>query len=268
MEYFEENKQHADYLVGWVDCFAQGDGLGRGLIHEAHYLPAGQDTQTEETLKVSYQELPDSICGVPKAQIWRGLLLFSNDYGMRLMNLVKFHAGRTEEMGGPYLQSHAGFNFLLDFVPNWKWAYGRREKRGLIQYQPFVPDAHAHRVFSEILNLCHRSGFTPYLGVLKRHRPDPFLLTHAVDGWSFALDFKVTSKNREALWAHCHEMTEIVLNAGGKFYFAKDLVLRASDAERFYPEGTLDSFRALKRELDPDGLLMSDVWRRINGLSS
>ncbi len=265
MEYFEDNKHHADYLVGWLDCFAAGDGLGRGLIHEAHYLPAGRDQDTATTLTVPYQELPGSILGVPKAQIWRALTLFSHDAGMRLMNLVKFHAGRTEQMGGGYLQSHAGFNFLLDFVPNWKWAYGRRGKRGLIQYQPFVPDAQAHRVYSEILTLCQKRGFVPYLGVLKRHKPDPFWLTHALDGWSFALDFKVTPTNREALWRHCHELTEIVLNAGGKFYFAKDLVLRAQDVERFYPAGKLQDFREMKRELDPEGLLQSDVWRRING---
>ena len=101
--------------------------------------------------------------------------------------------------------------------------------------------------------------------MLKRHKPDPFWLTHALDGWSFALDFKVTPGNRERLWKHCHEMTEIVLAAGGKFYFAKDLVLRSEDAARFYPEGRLDAFRALKRELDPEGLLTSDAWRRIEG---
>ena len=101
--------------------------------------------------------------------------------------------------------------------------------------------------------------------MLKRHKPDPFWLTHAVDGWSFALDFKVTPARREALWKHCHEMTEIVLAAGGKFYFAKDLVLRPKDAQRFYPEGKLEAFRELKHELDPEGLLQSDVWRRIGG---
>ncbi|MFT7679058.1 MAG: decaprenylphospho-beta-D-ribofuranose 2-oxidase, partial [Planctomycetota bacterium] len=33
MEYFEAHKHEADYLVGWLDCFAGEDGLGRGLIH-------------------------------------------------------------------------------------------------------------------------------------------------------------------------------------------------------------------------------------------
>jgi decaprenylphospho-beta-D-ribofuranose 2-oxidase len=266
MTYFEEQKHSADYLVGWVDCFAAGDGLGRGLIHEAHYLPKGRDPDPGSSLTLAHQDLPSSIFGVlPKDQVWRGLYLFNHDFGMRMVNLAKYHAGRVEQMDGGHIQSHAGFNFLLDFVPNWKWAYGRREKRGLIQYQPFVPNETAHEVYSDILKLCHKRGFTPYLGVLKRHKPDPFWLTHALDGWSFALDFRVRPERREALWKHCHELTEIVLAGGGKFYFAKDLVLRPQDVERFYPPGRLDAFRALKRELDPEGLLQSDVWRRIGG---
>jgi decaprenylphospho-beta-D-ribofuranose 2-oxidase len=266
MGYIEEHRAHADYLVGWVDCFAGGDQLGRGLIHEARYLEPGEDPDPAATLRVAHQELPPMILGVfPKEQVWRALRLFNHDAGMRLVNWAKFHAGRTEQMQGPYRQSHAAFNFLLDYVPNWKWAYGRRERRGLIQYQPFVPHERAHEVFTELLELCRRRGFVSYLGVLKRHRPDPFWLTHALDGWSFALDFKVTPANRDALWRHCHEMTEIVLAAGGKFYFAKDLVLRPEDAERFYPPGRLEAFRALKRELDPEGLLTSAAWERIGG---
>jgi len=266
MEVFEERKQRADYLVGWIDGFARGDRLGRGLIHEARYLPEGRDPDPARTLTVSHQELPQTLLGVfPKDQMWRALALFNHDPGMRLVNWAKYHAGRVEQMGGSTTQSHAGFNFLLDYVPNWKWAYGRRDRRGLIQYQPFVPDANAHGVFSELLRLGQERGFRPYLCVLKRHRPDPFWLTHALDGWSLALDFRVTPSNREALWEFCHTMTEIVLAAGGKFYFAKDLVLRPRDAERFLPPDKWAAFRALKRELDPENLLQSDAWRRIGG---
>jgi len=43
----------------------------------------------------------------------------------------------------------------------------------------------------------HRSaGSCPYLGVFQRHRPDDFLMTHAVDGYSLALEFKVTAARR------------------------------------------------------------------------
>jgi FAD/FMN-containing dehydrogenase len=263
MEYMEGHKARADYLVAWVDCFGAGDDLGRGLIHEARYLAPGEDAHPEETLRVEHQELPVTILGVPKSEAWRVLRCFNNDPGMRLMNYVKFQAGRLESMRGPHRQPHAAFAFLLDYVPNWKWAYGRRQKRGLIQYQAFVPHETAEGVYREILERNQRAGFVPYLGVFKRHRPDPFWLTHAVDGWSLALDYKVTPENRAALWEHCAELTKTVLAGRGKFYFAKDLVIGQQDMLRMFPPEKSAAFLKLKREIDPELLLQTNLYRRV-----
>ncbi len=264
MDAMEARRTQADYLVGWVDCFSRGRALGRGLIHDANYLSEGEDPDPRASLTIQHQVLPANIMGVfPKAEVWRALSLFNHDLGMCFVNKTKYHAGRLEARGKPHLLSHAGFAFLLDYVPNWKWAYGReRLRHGLIQYQSFVPKDAAAAVYTELLERCQRAKLIPYLGVFKRHRPDPFWLTHAVDGWSFAMDFKVTPENRARLWRHCAELTEVVLAAGGRFYFAKDLVLSAGDPERFYPPQILAKFRSLKRELDPEGLFETDLWRR------
>jgi hypothetical protein len=267
MDTMEAHQADADYLVGWVDCFPGDEASGRGLIHHADYLAPGEDPDPARTLKIAHQELPASIMGVfPKGEVWRMLRLFNNDAGMRLINWSKYSSGRLEGMRDPHRQSHAGFAFLLDYVPNWKWAYGRRPVHtGLIQFQSFLPVETAREVYLEILERNRRAGLVPYLGVVKRHRPDPFWLTHAVNGWSFAMDFKVSPANRAALWRHCAEMTEIVLGGGGKFYFAKDLVLGPGVARRFLPEGKLSAFEALKRELDGEHLLQTDLYRRVFG---
>jgi FAD/FMN-containing dehydrogenase len=266
MDYFEEHKAGSDYLVGWVDCFPSGEGFGRGLIHDARYLEPGEDEHPEETLRLEHQGLPDKIMGVlPKSEVWRFLRFFMNDPGMRTVNAAKYLAGRLEAMGEPHRQAHAAFAFLLDYVPNWKWSYGRG---GLIQYQPFLPPETAHDVYTELLRHCHRRGHVPYLGVFKRHRPDPFWLTHSTGGWSMAMDFRVTRGNRERLWRHCHEMSEIVLEGGGRFYFAKDLVIRPEDARRMFPAEQLERFLDLKREVDPDWLFQTTLWRRLFGDAS
>ncbi|MGQ0554002.1 MAG: FAD-binding oxidoreductase [Planctomycetota bacterium] len=265
----------ADYLVGWLDAFSggpagrrggssDGEGVGRGLIHVARYLRPGEDPAPQRTLNVAAQELPKSILGVPKAEAWRALALLNNDAGMRLLNALKYRAGCVEAAQNPYFQTHAGFAFLLDYVPNWKYAYGREPiRRGLIQFQTFVPKETAHATWIEMLARCRERRLVPYLGVLKRHRPDPFWLTHAVDGWSLAADFKVTPENRAALWAHCDDLTELVLAAGGRFYFAKDLVIGPEDARRFLPPENLRRFLALKRRLDPENLLQTNLSRRV-----
>jgi FAD/FMN-containing dehydrogenase len=267
MERIEALKSSSDYLVGWIDAFADEQESGRGLIHAAHYLEPGEDRERERTLAVAHQELPANILGLfPKSEVWRLLALFNHDPGMRLINAVKYHSGRVEAFAGRFRQSHAGFAFLLDYVPNWKFAYGRaRGERGLIQYQPFLPAAVAHDVLQELLARARRAGHVPYLGVLKRHRPDPFWLTHAVDGWSLAMDFKVAPATRASLWRLCAEMTQVVLDAGGRFYFAKDLVVSAADTARFQPADKLAAFRALKRRHDPEGILASDLSRRVLG---
>ena len=77
------------------------------------------------------------------------------------------------------------------------------------------------------------------------------------------MDFKVTPARRAALWEHCARLTEVVLDAGGKFYFAKDLVLGPDVAERMFPRDRLDAFVELKRRLDPDEVLQTDLWRRV-----
>lgn len=260
MDYFEAEQARADYLVGWIDCFARGDALGRGLVHAARYLEPGEDLEPERTLRVEHQELPAHILGFPKSEVWRILRLIRSDLGVRLLNASKYTSGRMEAMGEPHRQAHAAFAFLLDYVPNWKWAYGRG---GLIQYQSFVPKESAREVYPELLRMCHASGHVPYLGVFKRHRPDPFWLTHSNDGWSFAMDFCVRPEQRASLWAHCARMTEVVLAGRGKFYFAKDLVIGQQDMLRMFPSEKREAFLALKRLHDPDGLLQTNLWRRV-----
>ncbi len=263
MSYFEAERERSDYLVGWVDCFGKGDGIGRGLIHDAEYLAAGEDPDPESTLRVAYQQLPGSILGFPKGEVWRVLRCINTPWGMRLLNALKQQAGRLEQHGGWYEQSHAGFNFLLDFVPNWKFAYGRKPGSGLIQYQVFLPDDNAHAALLDILGYCQSAGQVPFLGVFKRHRPDPFWMTHALDGWSLAMDFKVSPGNKAELWQTCDQLTRIVLAAGGKFYFAKDALLGHEAMVQAFPEDQRRRFEALKEELDPGHVLETDLWRRI-----
>lgn len=266
MECFEATRHDADYLVGWVDCFAREESLGRGLVHHARYLGPGEDPEPERTLRVAHQELPGRILGLfPKDQVWRVLRLLNHDAGMRLLNALKYQAGRLEGLGEPHRQAHAAFNFLLDYVPNWKWAYGRRGRRGLIQHQVFLPEASALEALRAILERSQEAGQVSYLGVLKRHRRDPFLLTHGLDGWSMALDFKVVPERREELWRHCHWISDLVLEHGGKHYFAKDLAMRPEDARRMFRAGELERFAAHKRELDPTRLFETDLSRRLFG---
>jgi FAD/FMN-containing dehydrogenase len=249
----------ADYLVGWVDCFGEGAGTGRGLVHEARYLAEGADPQATQTLRAESQELPETMFGViPKSWLWLGLRLFLFDLGMRLVNFAKWKLGNL--MQKPYRQSHAAFAFLLDYVPGWKRAY---LPGGLVQFQSFVPHDKAAAVFQGQIAKGRAAGLTPYLAVLKKHRPDDFLLSHAVDGFSLALDFRVTRRNRERVWQLCDAMAQDVVAARGRFYLAKDATLTRESFTASLPPASLAEFKALKRRLDPEGILQSAQARRL-----
>jgi FAD/FMN-containing dehydrogenase len=259
---FEARLPTSDYLVGWLDCFATGRALGRGQLHAATYLKPGEDPNPAATLDPDRQGLPSRIMGVPRSELWKVMRLAMNDLGVPLVNTLKYVASGWED-GKPYLQSHVAFAFLLDYIPGWRLAYGRG---GFIQYQLFVPHATARACLREVLERCQRAGLRSYLGVLKRHRPDAFLLSHALDGWSLALDFRVTESNRQRLWALTDALTERVLEAGGRFYFAKDAVLTADQVRRAYGDQRVQQFLSMKSRLDPQGLLANDLWRRALGL--
>jgi FAD/FMN-containing dehydrogenase len=179
--------------------------------------------------------------------------------GMRAVNTAKYWSGHLHA-GRSFRQPYAEFQFLLDYVPEWKRAYG---PGGMIQYQSFVPERTAAATFREKIRRAHERGLKPFLGVFKRHRRDDFLLTHGVDGFSLALEFKVTAANRTSLWELAAELDELVVAAGGRFYLAKDATLSRKTFAAFMEPDRIARFLALKRALDPEGLLSTDLYRRV-----
>jgi len=259
----DDGKEEYDYIVAWVDCTAGGRGLGRGQMHSANYLAEGEDAQPTQSLRIDNQVLPDTFFGlVPKSALWRLMKPWTNNGGWRMVNTAKYAASRTLGNHKSYEQPLVAFNFLLDYVPNWERAYG---PGGLIQYQSFIPKETAEEAYREMLRLCKRRRLPSYLGVVKRHRPDKFLLSHAVDGFSMAMDFRVSERNRTRLRKLTAELDQIVLEAGGRFYFAKDSTLTAEGAARFLGEAAIKQFRKLKGQYDPDGLLQTDLYERCFG---
>jgi FAD/FMN-containing dehydrogenase len=237
---------------------AGGGGLGRGQIHTADYLHEGEDPDWQKNMRVDFQTLPGTFFGVvPKGLLYIFMTPFVNNLGWRAVSTAKYVASLRR---GQFRQSHAGFHFLLDYVPNFERSYGRG---GLIQYQSFLPKETALDAWTEILKISQKRGLPSYLGVTKRHRPDKFLLSHAVDGFSFAMDFKVTERNRAALKKMLAEFDEIVLEAGGRFYFAKNSETSPETARRFLGEAAIAKFKQLKQRCDPANVLESDLYRRV-----
>ena len=257
---FDDLSADSDYLVGWIDCAASGKSLGRGEIHRANYLPKGIDPYPQQTLNVKSQHLGDTLFGiVPRSAMWRFMQPFFNSTGVPWVNRGKYWSSYFKD-GISYRQPHAQFHFLLNYFPDWKKATGRG---GLIQYQPFVPTDRAEETFAKILTTCQQHRLVPYLGVFKQHKADPFWMTHGLDGFSLALDFRVTPENRPRLLTLTDQLDQIVLAAGGRFYPAKDSLLRPAVAQEYFGRTTMEKFRAIKDQCDPEHLIQTNFWRRV-----
>ncbi|MGA9533357.1 MAG: FAD-binding oxidoreductase [Anaerolineales bacterium] len=260
IETMESLKDDHEYLVGWVDGISRGRSLGRGQIHTADYLEPGEDPSPTQSLRLESQDLPDTFFGLfPKSILWLFMKPFFNNLGVPWINRGRYWSARLQ---GDHLfrQSLTEFNFLLDYIPHWKRAYG---PGGLVQFQCLLPHARAADTIRKLLAEGQRRRMPTYLGVLKRHRPDDFLLTHAVDGYSMAMDYRVTDRNRKRLAAMFETFEQWVLDAGGRFYFAKDSALTPETAHHFLGGKTLSELQSLKQQTDPNGLLETNLSRRV-----
>ena len=251
-----ERFDDADTRLGWVDGFARGREAGRGQFHATWSV----ERRDPASLRPEHQDPPDTALGFfPKSALWRVLKPFCNRPGMRLLSAARARAGRL--LGDREFQaSLVASNFMLDYVPHWRNAY---LPGGLVQVQGFVPKERARDVFARQVEAAQAARLEPFLGVLKRHRSDPFLMSYGVDGYSLALDFKVPQNGWPRLEALCRNLNGMVAEAGGRFYLAKDSTLRPEDLRASLGDETLAAFRRLKAEFDPEGLLTSDLARRV-----
>ncbi len=243
----------ADHLVGWCDGFARGGGV----VHRGDELEPGEGPPLADSAQPRAQALPARLFGaLPRGWAAQALRLVAWNGGVRALNALKgaLHAVARR---GPALESQTRFHFLLDHVPGWERAYG---SAGLVQIQPLVPHA-ARGALERILCLAERRGLPPWLAVLKRHRADDFLLSHALDGWSLALDFP--ARDRVALRRLAREIHAVTLDAGGRFHLAKDALLTAQEWRRSLPAASLARFAEWKQKCDPRRVLQSDQARRV-----
>ncbi len=223
------------YTVAWVDSLARGKVLGRGHFTRAFPTEHGALTphRTRNAARVPFNA-PEKLLSSP---------------AVRLFN--RLYAGPLARPGRRQ-QHYDSFLFPLDFLKDWNRLYGRA---GFFQHQSVVPLKSAPETIGKLLELASASETGSFLAVLKLFgaRPSPGVLSFPMEGATLALDFPNRGQATRKL---LDRMTELVLDAGGRLYPAKDATMSGDAFRAGFPD-----WRKLEASRDP--ALMSDFWRRV-----
>ncbi|MFC5799643.1 FAD-binding oxidoreductase [Streptomyces formicae] len=239
------------YSVAWIDLLARGAATGRAVLTRGEHAPldALPPRAARRALEFRPRRLPSApgLAGlVPDGLLGRTSVTLFNEFWYR-----RAPRSRTGE-----LQRLPAFFHPLDGVPHWNRIYGRG---GFVQYQ-FVVGYGQEDALRRIVRRIAHHGFPSFLAVLKRFGDgDPGWLSFPVPGWTLALDIPA---GLPGLGALLDALDEDVAGAGGRVYLAKDSRLRPELLAAMYPR--LDRFRALRAELDPRGVFVSDLSRRLS----
>jgi decaprenylphospho-beta-D-ribofuranose 2-oxidase len=233
--------------VAWLDCLRSRDGRRRSILTLGDHAPLA--ALPEQLRKRRLEVATEPRLRVPLAPPIR----LANRISVRVLNEGWF---RVSSHGS--LVPLTTYFHPLDGIGGWNSLYG---PDGFVQYQFAVPFERGD-VIAEAVERIAASGVPSFLAVLKRFGPGtPGPLSFAQSGWTLALDFPVGPAGLAAL---LDALDESVAAAGGRVYFAKDARLRPELVPVMYPR--LDELRAVRRRVDPQGVLTSDLSRRL-GLS-
>ncbi|CAM5694761.1 FAD-binding oxidoreductase [Streptomyces aurantiogriseus] len=236
------------YSVAWIDLLARGAATGRAVLTRGDHAPLAALPARARSAPLSFRpsRLPPAPAFVPEGLLTRRTVGLFNKVWYR-----KAPRARTGE-----LQRLSAFFHPLDGVPHWNRVYGRS---GFVQYQ-FVVGHGEEDALRRIVGRIARRRCPSFLAVLKRFgEADPGWLSFPRPGWTLALDIPAALPG---LGAFLDELDEEVAAADGRVYLAKDSRLRPDLLTAMYPR--VDDFRALRAELDPRGVFVSDLARRLS----
>jgi len=226
------------YSVAWIDCLARGRHLGRSVLTRGDFADDG-DLGYEAAVRIDTPPVFPS-----------GLV---NPLTIRVFNEAVYRKAPRHRVGE--LQTIPQFFHPLDGVGHWNRLYGRR---GFLQWQILVPFGE-EETLRRIIERLAGAGVGSPVAVLKRFGPgDPGPLSFPAPGWTLALDLAIVPHLASLL----DELDDDVVAAGGRIYLAKDSRVRRALVPTMYPR--LNEWRRVRDRVDPDGVLVSDLDRRLD----
>ena len=249
MARMDEGDHRYQYSVTWIDLLARGSSMGRSVLTRADHA-SRDEVKWKDPLRFN---APERIAAPP--WVPPGLL---NTLSVRAFNELWFRKSPREKRGA--IESVQTFFHPLDMIAGWNRIYGRP---GFLQWQFVVPfGADGDRALRTAVERLSGAGIASFLAVLKRFGPgnNPQApLSFPKEGWTLALDIPAVAGR--SLAPLLDSLDDVILEAGGRVYLAKDSRVRPELVPRMYPD--LPAFQRVRQSVDPDRVLRSDLTRRL-----
>ncbi|MBW0098954.1 FAD-binding oxidoreductase [Pseudonocardia sp. KRD-184] len=231
--------------VSWFDAVTTGPHMGRGLLMRANHATLDDLPPTLRRHPLRFDA--PQLLTVPDV-FPPGLL---NRVTARLFSELWYRKSPTK-LGA--IQNITQFLHPLDILGEWNRGYG---PRGFLQYQ-FVVPLERGDVVRSVLEEMVRAKQVSALNVLKRFgEGNRAPLSFPKPGWTLCVDIPVG----DGLGPLCDALDELVLDAGGRHYLAKESRTTPEAIRRGYPR--LDEWRTVRDAADPTGVFTSDMSRRL-----
>lgn len=236
------------YSVAWLDLLATGRHLGRGVLTNAEHAATGELDAKHAAAPLAYAG--KQLVTLPALIPSPGVI---NRLSAAAFNELWYRKAPRLREGE--LQSIATYFHPLDLVGDWNRVYGRG---GFVQYQFVVPFG-AEATLRTVIERISAAALPIFLTVLKRFGPgNPGPLSFPIEGWTLAIDVAARSAGLSQLLAG---FDQLVLEAGGRLYLAKDFQTTPAAVRGGYPR--LDEWLAVRQRVDPSGVWASDLARRL-----
>lgn len=241
------------YSVAWVDLASRTShngvtSVGRSILEVGdHATLADLEAHAPKALRDPLGFAPGTLASVPPVPN------VMNRLAVRAFNELWFRKAPRQHVGTPTL---TGFFHPLDGVGKWNRFYGAN---GFLQYQFVVPFA-AVDTLRDIVDRVVANGNASVISVLKRFGAQSGgMLSFPKPGWTLTFDL---AAGVSGLGPFLAELDQLVVDAGGRHYLAKDAHTTPGIIRAGYPR--LDEWKAVRRSVDPDGHWASDQARRLD----
>ena len=250
-----QEEQSADFLEAWVDGFARGHNLGRGIVTCARCSNGCDGNSLQSQVCRLSNPLEDRFARCI-GQIGRPVV----KSGVRIANSMSYwwSTWRDREV----IRKKSLFQYTY-YPPAAFTGYRTLLPQGTETFQAFVPYSQAKLLFKEIVQRSQENDFMPLWCVIKQHRQDPFLLSYQVDGFSLEVNYQIVPQTIHRLHKMLRELMYLVVAAGGRFYLAKDSFLTHTLYRRSVGDAAVEAFLHLKQLYDHEMLFQSNLFRRV-----